>query len=303
MSVEALRTPDERFRSLPGYDYTPHYIEDLPGYQGLRIHYVDEGPGNAPRTFLCLHGQPTWAYLYRKMIPVFLETGARVVAPDFLGFGRSDKPVDEDVYTFDFHRDMALAFIKQLDLRHITLVCQDWGGLIGLTLPMEMPERFERLIVMNTALALGTSPGPGFEAWKAYNAANPDLDIAGLMRRATSILGEEEAAAYSAPFPDQRYKAGVRRFPELVMVSSEMDGVDTSRRAADWWSNAWTGESFMAIGMADPVLGAPAMESLRKRIRGCPEPMKIEAAGHFVQEWGEDIARTALQRWGDFGPE
>ncbi len=239
--IEALRTPDERFHDLPGYSYRPHYIEDLTGYEGLRLHYVDEQPAGAKgsRTFLCLHGEPSWAYLYRKMIPHFLAAGHRVVAPDFFGFGRSDKPVAEDVYTFHFHRNMLFRLIERLDLREITLVVQDWGGLLGLTLPMEMPERFTRLLVMNTTLAVGASPGPGFNGWKAYVKSNPDFDVAALMKRGTPVLSDVEAAAYGAPFPDTRYQAGVRRFPELVMVSPDMEGAEISQRASQWWAREW----------------------------------------------------------------
>jgi len=294
MTIDALRTPDSRFEGLPGFPFEPHYLETLPAYEGLRVHYLDEGPADAGQTFLCLHGQPTWSYLYRKMIPVFVESGARVVAPDLLGFGRSDKPVDDEIYTFHFHRNMLLAFIEALDLRNLTLVCQDWGGLLGLTLPMEMPERFSRLLVMNTGLGTGVSPGPGFDAWKAFNAANPDMDIAGLMQRAVEGLSDGEAAAYAAPFPSVEFKAGVRRFPELVMVAPDMAGVDVSLRARDWWQNEWAGESFMAIGMQDPVLGPPQMQRLRQVIRGCPEALEVGEGGHFVQEHGEQIARAAL---------
>lgn len=298
MRIEAKRTPDERFADLPGYAFPPHYTDTLPGYEGLRVHYLDEGPGNSRHTFLCLHGQPSWSYLYRKMIPVFTSSGGRVIAPDWLGFGRSDKPVDDAVYTFNFHRDMALALIRQLDLQNITLVVQDWGGLLGLTLPMDMPERFARLIVMNTALAVGQSPGPGFDAWKAYAASQPDMDVAALMKRGTPILSDAEAAAYGAPYPDVTYKAGVRRFPEMVMVAPGMEGVDISRRAAAWWSRDWNGQSFMAIGGADPVLGPPVMNALREQIRNCPEPLLIPEAGHFVQEWGAPIAAAALKHFG-----
>ncbi len=299
MPLLAKRTPDDRFDNLPDYTFAPHYVDTLPGYEGLRVHYIDEGPRDAAETFLCLHGQPSWAYLYRKMIPVFAGSGARVIAPDWLGFGRSDKPVEDSVFTYTFHRNMMIALIRHLALTRITLVVQDWGGLLGLTIPMDMPERFSRLIVMNTGLAVGTSPGPGFDAWKAFNRSQPDLDIAGLMKRATPILTDAEAAAYAAPYPDMTYKAGVRRFPELVMVSPEMEGVDLSKRAASWWSNEWTGKSFMAIGMQDPVLGPPAMEALRKQIRGCPAPMEIAVGGHFVQEWGGEIAAAALRAFGD----
>ncbi len=298
MPIDAKRTPDDRFAGLPDYSFAPHYADALPGYQGLRVHYVDEGPRDAAHTFLCLHGQPSWSYLYRKMIPVFIASGARVIAPDWLGFGRSDKPVEDNVYTYTFHRKMMLALIRHLDLTNITLVVQDWGGLLGLTIPMDMPERFSRLIVMNTGLAVGNSPGPGFEAWKAFNRSQPDLDIAALMQRASPNLTDAEAAAYAAPYPDVSYKAGVRRFPELVMVSPEMEGADLSRRAAAWWQTEWTGPSFMAIGMQDPVLGPPAMEALRGLIRDCPEPMKIAEAGHFVQEWGGQVAEAALTHFG-----
>lgn len=299
MTIEALRTPDARFDNLPGYDFAPNYIDTLPSYAGLRVHYLDEGPKDAERIFLCLHGQPSWCYLYRKMIPVFVDSGARVIAPDWLGFGRSDKPVADEVYTFSFHRQMMIEFIEAMDLKNVTLVCQDWGGILGLTIPPDMPERFARLLVMNTGMPIGESPGPGFDAWKAFNRSQPDMDVAGLMQRASPILTEDEAAAYGAPFPSMAHKAGVRRFPELVMVSPEMDGVETSKRARAWWSNEWTGESFMAIGMQDPVLGPPAMHLLRRLIKNCPEPLEIADGGHFVQEWGEEIARAALAHWGD----
>ena len=296
--IEALRTPDERFANLPGFTFAPRYIDDLVGYEGLRLHYVDERPARAApstQTFLCLHGEPTWAYLYRKMIPVFTAAGHRAVAPDFFGFGRSDKPVDDAVYTFGFHRNALVKFVERLDLTNVTLVVQDWGGLLGLTLPMEMPERFRRLLVMNTTLAVGESPSAGFDGWKAYVKANPDLNVGALMKRGTPILSSAEVAAYDAPFPDQRYKAGVRRFPELVMVSPEMEGADISRRAAKWWANEWRGQSFMAVGMKDPVLGPSVMAQLRQTIRGCPAPLEIADGGHFVQEWGEEIAQATVK--------
>lgn len=297
MTIDTVRTPDERFLNLPGYDYAPNYMDRLSGYEGLRVHYLDEGPESAEHTFLCLHGQPSWSYLYRKMIPVFVENGHRVICPDWLGFGRSDKPIDDNVYSFHFHRNMLVAFIEALDLQNITLVCQDWGGILGLTIPMDMPERFSRLLVMNTAIATGMSPGEGFTAWRAYNRTQPDLAVGSLMQRATTGLSDAEAAAYDAPYPDQSYKAGVRRFPEMVMTDPGMEGVETSKRAAAWWSNEWTGKSFMAIGAADPVLGVPQMLALKDLIRGCPEPMIVEDGGHFLQEWGTPIAEAALASW------
>ncbi len=293
--MEILRTPDERFDDLPGWPWAPRYMDDLPGLEGLRIHYVDEGPREAAVTWLCLHGEPTWGYLYRKMIPVFLAAGHRVVAPDFAGFGRSDKPADDAVYGFDFHRDMLLALVDRLDLAGIRLVCQDWGGLLGLTLPMDRPARFTGLLVMNTTLGTGDVPLPeGFVAWRAFVRSRPDLDVAALMARGTPVLGPAEAAAYAAPFPDVRFKAGVRRFPELVPDRPDAPGAALSRRARDWWRHEWRGRSLMAIGMRDPVLGPPVMQALRGTIRGCPPAMELPEAGHFTQEWGRPIAERAV---------
>ena len=299
--IESVRTPEERFAGLPGFDFRPHYLDALPGYEGLRVHYLDEAPASRPsgRAVLCLHGQPTWCYLYRKMIPVFLAAGHRVVAPDFYGFGRSDKPVDDAVYTFGFHRGMLLRFLEQMQLERVTLVVQDWGGLLGLTLPMECPEQIDRLIVMNTGLGTGRSAGPGFDAWKAFVAANPDFDIAKLMKRSVQGLSDAEAAAYEAPFPGSRYRAGVRRFPALVPVEPGMEGVDVSLRAKEFFQNQWSGQSFMAVGMQDPVLGPPVMQVLAKMIRGCPAPLELPEAGHFVQEHGAIVAERAMQAFGD----
>lgn len=299
MTIEALRTPDERFRLMPGFPFEPHYGDDLPGYAGLRMAWIDEGPPDADEVFLCLHGEPTWSYLYRKMLPVFTAAGHRVVAPDLFGFGRSDKPVDDAVYTFDFHRDSLLRLVEKLDLERITLVCQDWGGILGLTLPVEMPERFARLLVMNTALPTGSFLSEGFAAWKGFAAAAPDIPVAGLVvSDAVGVTNLLDALAYDAPFPDARYKAGVRRFPQLVPVEPGMAGILHTTRARAFLANEWKGDSFMAIGMRDAVLGEPVMNALRETITGCPEPMKVDAAGHFVQEYGEPVARAALEHFG-----
>ncbi len=297
---ENLRTPDDRFENLPGYDFAPNYIDTLEGYEGLRCHYIDVGPKDAETTFLCLHGQPTWSYLYRKMIPLFVAAGARVVAPDFYGFGKSDKPSDDTAYTYDFHRDMLTSLISTLDLKGMTLVCQDWGGLLGLTLPIEMPERFDRLLVMNTALGTGDLPlGDGFVAWRQWCRDNPDMAVGKLMARSCPHLSAEEVAAYDAPYPDVTFKAGVRRFPELVPDNPEADGAELSRDAREWWRSEWQGKTFMAVGMQDPVLGPPAMAYLRKQIRNCPEPFEVVEGGHFVQEHGAEVAEAALAAFAD----
>jgi pimeloyl-ACP methyl ester carboxylesterase len=297
---EALRAPDEAFAAVPDFAYAPRYVDDLRGFAGLRMAYVDEGPDDAERVFLCLHGDPTWSFLYRKMIAVFLACGARVVAPDFFGFGRSDKPVEQSDYSFGFHRDALLRLIERLDLREITLVCQDWGGALGMTLPLDMPQRFTRLIAMNTLLATADFPiGEAWLAWRDYSNAHPDMNVGLLMKRTTPQLTPAEVAAYDAPFPDARYKAGVRAFPNLVPITPEMEGADISRHARTWWQTEWNGESFIAAGVKDPVLGVPAMKRLHEYVRGAAAPVEYADAGHFIQEWGDAVARDALRAFGD----
>lgn len=299
--TEALRTAEEGFTDLPDFPYTPNYVDDLNSLTGLRVAYVDDGRTDAEHTFLCLHGQPTWGFLYRKMIPPFLASGARVVVPDLLGFGRSDKPVSEEFYTFDHHRDTIIGLVRRLDLRNITLVVQDWGGLLGLTLPVDpdMRERISRLIVMNTAIAVGKSLGPGFDAWRAYSGSQHDLAIGKLLTRSQPGLTAAEAAAYDAPFEDARFKAGVRMFPRLVMTEPGMAGVETSRNAARFWREDWQGPTFMACGALDPVFPPDHMRALAGQINGCPRPLMIEDAGHFVQERGDLVAAAALEYFGD----
>ena len=296
--MDALRTPEERFADVPGWPYPPHWLHPLKGEDsGLRMAYVDEGPRDAAITALCLHGQPSWGFLYRKMLPVFTAAGLRVVVPDLFGFGRSDKPVDQGWYSFERHRDSLLGLVEQLDLQHVLLVVQDWGGLLGLTLPVAAPQRYDYLLVMNTGLGLGQVT-EGFRQWRAYNNSQPDLAVGKLLKRATPVLGDAEAAAYDAPFPDASYKAGVRAFPNLVPDGTDAPGVAISREAAAFWRERWQGRSLMAIGMQDPVLGPPAMQSLHRLIRGCPPPLEVAEAGHFVQEWGGPIAEAALREFG-----
>ncbi len=293
-----LRTPDERFKDLPDWPYAPKWLEPLG--DGLRMHFIDEGPRDAVATVLCLHGNPSWSYLYRHMIPVFLAAGLRVVAPDLIGFGRSDKPVDEAWHGFDLHRRSLLSFVDALDLRQLMLVCQDWGGILGLTLPMAMPDRFTRLLVMNTTLGTGTVT-EGFRQWRDYSNSQPDLGVGKLLRRGKREMSEAEAAGYDAPFPDASFKAALRAFPNLVpdvlTMGEAAPGAATSLAAAEFWQRRWTGDSFMAGGEQDPVL-RPTMQALQSLIRGCPPPLSVAAAGHFVPEWGAPIAQAALASFG-----
>jgi haloalkane dehalogenase len=299
-SIEAVRTPEDRFSGIPDFPWTPVYQDSLGGYEGLRMARIDDGPEDADRVFLCLHGQPSWSFLYRHMIPVFLETGARVVAPDLFGFGRSDKPVEDAAYTFDFHRQSLIALIEALDLRNVTLVVQDWGGLLGLTIPPDMPDRFDRLLAMNTVLGLGGGSSDGFDAWRDFHRDHPDYDMAALFQTYVPGMSDPVAASYAAPFPDARYRAGTRRFPFLVMTEPDMEGVEVSRRAARWWGSEWTGDGFMAIGAADKLIPPRLMGRMREILAIGREPMVLPDAGHFVQEThGAEIARAALTAWGD----
>ncbi len=245
-------------------------------------------------TFLCLHGNPAWSYLYRKMIPVFLQAGHRVVAPDMPGFGKSDKPKREGFHSFTAHRQILLELVERLDLQNVVLVVQDWGGLLGLTLPMAAPHRYTGLLVMNTMLACGDAPlPPGFMAWREMCAKNPEFDVARLFARGNPHMTVAECAAYNAPFPDRGHRAALRAFPAMVPEFADSDGAAISREAREFWRQRWAGQTLMAIGAQDPVLGLPVMQALRANIRGCPEPMVLEDAGHFVQERGEQIARAA----------
>jgi tRNA(adenine34) deaminase len=294
---DALRTPDAAFGQLPGYPWQPQYVSDLPSLAGLRMHCLDEGQSKDPNqtTYLCLHGNPAWSYLYRKMIPIFTASGARVVAPDLIGFGKSDKPKKDSFHSFSWHRQSLLELVERLDLKNTVLVVQDWGGLLGLTLPMAAPERYKGLVVMNTTLATGEAPlSKGFIAWREMCAKNPAFDIARLFARGNPQMSEAECAAYMTPYPDAGHRAATRAFPPMVPEFADSDGAATSREAMAFWQTQWQGQTLMAIGQQDPVLGEPVMRGLQQMIRGCPEPMLLAEAGHFVQEHGEEIARRAV---------
>lgn len=299
---DALRTPDAAFNALPGYPWQPRYVSDLPALQGLRMHYLDEGEGGNGNkgaegglTFLCLHGNPAWSYLYRKMIPALLEAGHRVVAPDLIGFGKSDKPKKDSFHSFSTHRQILLELVERLDLRNVVLVVQDWGGLLGLTLPMAAPLRYRGLLAMNTMMGTGDAPLPaGFVAWREMCAKNPEFDVARLLARGNPQMSSAECAAYNAPFPDKGHRAALRAFPPMVPDSPTADGATISRHARSFWQNDWTGQTLMVVGAQDPVLGPPVMRQLQALIRGCGEPVVLPQAGHFVQEHGEPVARQAV---------
>jgi len=290
--MEVLRTPEERFAALPGYPFAPHYVE----VDGLRIHYVDEGPAGAAPVLL-LHGEPSWSYLYRKMIPVIRAAGHRCVAPDLVGFGRSDKPAARADYTYQRHVDWMRAVLERLDLRGVTLVCQDWGGLIGLRLAAEHPDRFARVVAANTFLPTGdVAPGPAFLMWREYSQTTPDFHVGGILKGGCATeLAAAAVAAYDAPFPDDRYKAGARQFPMLVPATPDDPAAPANRAAWNVLRN-WTKPFLTAFSDSDPIT-AGGDRLFQKEIPGCqnqPHPT-ITGAGHFLQEdKGEEFARVVV---------
>jgi haloalkane dehalogenase len=295
--MAVLRTPEERFANVPDYPFAPHYV-DLAAAIGrageARMHYVDEGRGE---TVLCLHGEPSWSFLYRRMIPI-LARRARVVAPDLFGFGKSDKFTEPDDYSYKMHRDAVLGFLDALRLEQITLVCQDWGGLLGLQLAGQLPDRFARLVIMNTALPTGEEQvGPGFLAWREYVASTPDLPIGPLFGRAIvqeSRRTPEILAGYDAPYPDRRYKEGAHAFPGLVPIAPADPGAAENREA---WKTLerWTKPCLVMGADQDPVLGVAAGKVFERRIPSAGTMVVIEGAGHFLQEdKGEEIAERIV---------
>jgi haloalkane dehalogenase len=287
--VDLLRTPDERFESLPGYGFAPHYAE----VDGLRMHYVDEGEGDA---VVCFHGEPTWAYLYRKMVPALVAGGNRVICPDYAGFGRSDKPTDRRWYTYDRHHEYVSRVLEGLDLRDATVVVQDWGGPIGLRWAVENEDRVDRLVIMNTGLFTGRV-SKGFLAWRAFAEKNPDLPVGFVINGATaSELDADVLAAYEAPFPTPESKAGAAQFPLIVPTSDDDTGAAEMRAVSDALSR-WEKPALVAFSDSDPVFPFPrAGEVFVELIPGAGEQVRIEGAAHFLQEdAGERIADRILQ--------
>ncbi len=294
--METLRTPDDRYKGLPDFPYVPHYIEVE--YRGtrLRMHYVDEGDRSADPV-LMLHGEPSWSFLYRKMIPIIRDAGHRCVAPDLIGFGRSDKLARREDYTYQFHVDVVTAFIEALDLRNITLVCQDWGGLLGLRIAAEHTDRFARIVAANTFLPTGDQkPSEGFLRWQHYSQTVEDFHIGGIIKGGcVTDLSPEVIAAYNAPFPDDSYKAGARQFPVLVPTRPDDPASEPNRRA---WEvlKTWRKPFLTAFSDQDPVT-AGADKILQKLIPGCAgQPhTTITGGGHFLQEdKGEELARAVV---------
>lgn len=288
--MDVLRTPDERFADLPGWPYAPRYAD----LEGLRMHYVDEGPADADPVLL-LHGEPTWSYLYRHMIPPITAAGHRVVAPDMIGFGRSDKPRETTAHSYARHVGWMRALVEALDLERITLVCQDWGGLIGLRLVAEHPERFARVVAANTALVTGDQEMP--EVWHRFRGwirTSDPLPVERTIQAGTvTELPAPVLAAYGAPFPDEDHKAGPRVLPELVPTTPEDPETAANRRA--WATLCDLDLPFLtAFGDSDPITGGAA-EPMRRRFKGARgQPhTTIPAAGHFIQEdAGERLAEV-----------
>lgn len=284
--MKTLRTPDVRFENLPDFSYEPHYlsIDDTEG-GALRVHYLDEGPsGVAP--ILMMHGEPTWSYLYRHMIPVFTGAGHRVVAPDLVGFGRSDKPTERSDYSYQSHVDWMSDVLDQLDLHSITLVCQDWGGLIGLRLLARMPHRFLRVVVANTALPTGDQPmSEAFTKWRTYSQEVPEFCAGKIVQGGTvNALSEAEIAAYDAPFPDETYKAGARAFPMLVPSAPDDPAAEANRKA---WKILRTLDLpvLTLFGAEDAIMADMDRVFQREMTGAAGQPHQVlTGAGHFLQE-------------------
>ena len=290
--MDVIRTPDERFAALPDYPFAPHYTELA---DGIRLHHVDEGPADA-EVVLMLHGEPSWSYLYRQMVPVFADAGLRAVAPDLVGFGKSDKPTRIADYTYQRHVDWVRQWIEALDLRRITLVCQDWGSLLGLRLAAENDDRFDRIVVANGFLPTADRGTPlAFRIWRTFATRSPVLPVGRIVATGTKRkLSPAERAAYDAPFPSAKYKAGARAFPALVPTSPDDPAVPANRAA---WQRlgSWEKPFLTLFGKDDPILGR-ADRPLQEHVPGAQgQPHDRLSGGHFVQEdAGAEIARRTV---------
>ncbi len=289
--MQILRTPESRFANLPDYPYPPKYVEVG---NGLRMAYVEAGSGDP---ILCLHGEPSWGFLYRKMIPGLSKVG-RVVVPDLIGFGRSDKPASREDYTYKMHHDTLTAFVKALDLRRVTLVCQDWGGLLGLPVAAENEERFARLVIMNTGLPTGEeTPTAGFMAWRTAASKMEDMDVGRILQGATvSTLPDDDVAAYNAPYPDKTYKGGAHQFPLLVPISPDMEGAKYIKPAREKFKT-WKKPTLVMFSDKDPVTtgGDKGFRRLMPIAQQEPE-IVVRDGGHFLQEdKGEEIAQHIVE--------
>ena len=288
--MRILRTPEARFSSLPDFPFVPKRVD----VGGLEMAWVEDGPASAAPV-LCLHGEPSWSFLYRKMIPVLARAGHRVIAPDLIGFGRSDKPAERTDYTYQHHMDWLTAFLERLDLQSVTLVCQDWGGLLGLRLVAEQPERFARVVAANTFLPTGDIPMPkAFFRWRDFSQTTPTFDVGDIVSKGcATALTPEVKAAYDAPFPDETYKEGARQFPTLVPATPEDPATPANRRA--WERLAEFKKPFLtAFSDQDPITrGADAfLQAAIPGAAGQPHTT-ITGGGHFLQEdQGETLAKV-----------
>jgi haloalkane dehalogenase len=288
--MNVYRTPDERFESLPGYSFAPHYVEQ----DGLRMHYVDEGDGDP---VLLLHGEPTWSYLYRKVIPPVAGV-ARAVAPDYIGFGRSDKPVDRGWYTYDAHYRSIERLADELDLRRATVVVQDWGGPIGLRLAVSRPDRVERIVVMNTGVFAGRPPSDQWLQFREFVRRVGTELRAGQLVRITCVteLPDDVVAAYDAPFPVPEAKTGVVMFPELVPTEPEHPSA-AAMLAVREGLRSWAGRSLVFFSDSDPIFSPRVAERFAELIPGAELLPPVEGAGHFLQEDAGEEVGTRIVDW------
>jgi haloalkane dehalogenase len=291
--LDVFRTPDERFAGLPGYDFEPHYEE----VGGLRLHYVDEGSG---QPVVCFHGEPTWAYLYRKMVGPLVAAGHRVICPDYPGFGRSDKPTDRDWYTYDRHVEHMTRLLEQIDVRDATVVVQDWGGPIGLRWATENPDRVARLVIMNTGLFAG-QVNEAFMAWRNFAERNPDLPVGFVIQGATATeLPADVVSASEAPWPNAECKAGAAMFPLIVPTTAEAPGADEMRAVQERLAS-WDKPVLVAFSDSDPIFTPKAGQRFVDLIPGARDLCVIEGAAHFLQEDRGEVIAGEINRFLESG--
>ena len=291
----------EKLTNLPDFPYEPRYEKNIKGfenYEDMRMAYIDTGNKDSELTFLMLHGSPTWSYMWRHFIKEVERANFRAVAFDMPGFGRSDKPLDKEAYTFDALRSSIICMIERLDLKNIVLVVHEWGGFLGLTIPMDMPDIFDGIIIHNTTLATGNNLiSDSYTDWRKYIKDNPDLNIRAIMARTNKILNLKECNTYHAPFDNYESKIALRSMPEIFPDSKEKEGIKISQQAQDWFSEEFDGLALSVSGMRDPLFPQDALNSFFNSIKGIHKLSGIDNAGHFLPEWAMEYGENLINQY------
>ena len=300
-----LRTPEQNFHNIPDFDYTPKYIDSLKSINyknnNCRMAYIDETiTKDINGTFLFIHGHPTWSYLWRHIIPIVLKSGYRVIAPDLPGFGRSDKPTDAQFYNFNTMRNSIIEFIEFLDLKNITLVLHEWGATLGLTIPLQMPDRIEGIICFNTWFANGTTHiSESYKNWHNHNIENKDLNIRALMARTNRILSLAECNAYHSPFPEPQYKTSLYSLPKIFPYRQDGETGKILLESDLWLRNQFDGTAFFLFGMRDPLITSESMSLLSRSVKNSEPMLALNNAGHFSPEWAMEFSDELIANYKD----